>query len=401
MQGPAEVLRSNEISKLENLGPLHEWVDGKSYLIVDRVRYDGKQGVVFTYNNPPVHQMGNPALDAYLAAFDKLAPMVGELEFLLLNGAPDPVHAGGDLKESLRRLRDTQEKRAELEAKGADQEEIDALYNWGDKRLDKGFALYEAVTGASKSLRTVAVCAGGARFGGSAEVPLLADVLVGDSRSSMCFSESMIGLIPGWGGVGRAITKAGVENARAMSMTCPMVKASDLKAVGIYNEVVDISYPLPRKQRTDDPASDKERFKRDLAEHCGKVAIDILPVALDLAIADQFPTVSPSERKTLKSRSATDEEVERRANPMTYEGLWDKPLREVKGEIKELGRPLAPQSIAELEELFATVDEGSFDEESFIRRESKADGRLYRDPRFMQGILATLEQKVADFREVD
>jgi hypothetical protein len=29
----------------------------------------------------------------------------------------------------------------------------------------------------------------------------------------------------------------------------------------------------------------------------------------------------------------------------------------------------------------------------------EADARLYRDPRFRTGIIATLEQKVADFKE--
>ena len=72
---------------------------------------------------------------------------------------------------------------------------------------------------------------------------------------------------------------------------------------------------------------------------------------------------------------------------------------EVKEEIKTLGKPLAPQSVASLDELFARFEgEARFDEEAFILAEKAADGALYRDPRFRAGIVATLGQTVADFR---
>ena len=39
-----------------------------------------------------------------------------------------------------------------------------------------------------------------------------------------------------------------------------------------------------------------------------------------------------------------------------------------------------------------------FDELVFAEKEMKADARLYRDPRFRAGVIATLEQRVADYR---
>ena len=102
----------------------------------------------------------------------------------------------------------------------------------------------------------------------------------------------------------------------------------------------------------------------------------------------------------LATEREIEEEVTRRVDPMNYEGLWGRPLREVKEEIKKLGRPLAPQSIKELKHLFETYPEDRFDEAKFVEDEKQADSRLYRDPRFKLGIIATLEQKVADFREV-
>jgi hypothetical protein len=71
----------------------------------------------------------------------------------------------------------------------------------------------------------------------------------------------------------------------------------------------------------------------------------------------------------------------------------------VADDIERLGKPLAPQSVEALQQLFAELPVASFDEEKFIRAEGNADGRLYRDPRLHKGIVATLEQRVADFRE--
>ena len=401
MDGPIRLVRSDQLPDFENLGPIHQWSEGRAYLCLDRVAFRGVQGAMFTYSNPPVHQMGNPALEAFLAGFQALKPLAGELRFLVLYGACDAVHAGGDLKESLTRLEETEARRAELEAAGAAPEAIDALYRWGDARLDKGFALYKAMRRTNEKMRTVTVCTGGMRFGGSAEVMLMADYVVADSRGGMCFSESMIGLIPGWGGVGRAITKAGVQNARHMAMTCPMVKAADLRGLGLVNLIVDIGRPFPKKQKTDDPEADKASFAAALQQNNDESGKLLLPAALALAITDDVPTMDLSARRELAGAEETRAEIARRGEPATYHGLWGQTLTQAGDALKPLGRPLAPQSIAKLQMLLDGVDIEHFDEEAFIKAESAADAELYRDPRFKQGILATLNQTVADFRKAE
>ncbi|MDY0002428.1 MAG: enoyl-CoA hydratase/isomerase family protein [Polyangia bacterium] len=397
MQGPARVVRQGLLDGMELLGPLHEWQEGKAYLLVDRVRYRGAEGVIFAYHNPPVHQMGNPALDAYLAAFAELDRLYDRLGFVILTGACDQVHAGGDLKESLGRLDETRARREALEAEGADAEAIDKLYAWADARIDKGFALYKAVRGASQKGRTVAVCGGGTRFGGSAEVPLMADCLVADSRAAMCFSEAQIGLIPGWGGVGRAVTKAGPHTAYAMAATCAIVKASDLEAAGLVDRVVAVTEPFPKKQRTEDPEADKRAYQAASDAHEDRVGALLLEAALSVAL-DGAPKRS-GEARAIFTREQVETEVRRRADPETYAALRGQPLAEAAEAMKPLGRPLAPQSIAQLDRLFDGMPAGSFDEEQFIHAEARADGALYRDPRLRAGIVATLEQRVADFRD--
>ena len=82
----------------------------------------------------------------------------------------------------------------------------------------------------------------------------MADYIVGDSRSAICFSEAMIGLIPGWGGVARALIKTGLTNMECMVLTSKEIKAKELKEIGIYNVIVDVPFPFPKRQKITWPA---------------------------------------------------------------------------------------------------------------------------------------------------
>jgi enoyl-CoA hydratase/carnithine racemase len=326
-----------------------------------------------------------------------------DLTFLILYGANDPVHAGGDLKESLTRLDATLKNKEEKASAGASAEEIDQLFDWADNRLKKGISLHATIRKIAQYLRVVAVCGGGTRFGGSAEIPLMADYLVGDSRSGMCFSEAMIGLIPGWAGIARTLIKAGPVNAACMAMTSREVMADQLKGIGIYNEVVNIPFPFPKREKTDNPDADKANYLAALERHNDETGLLLFPTALDMATCPEsaIPRVSDNERLILGSKEAVSLEVARRRDPKSYAHLWGKSLREAKDDIKRLGKPLAPQSIEALNGLLGDYDPAAFDERPFVEREMKADARLYRDPRFRAGLIATLQQTVADYREAD
>jgi enoyl-CoA hydratase/carnithine racemase len=399
MKGPIRLLRSGKVSGLSNLGPLHEWSEGPASLVIDQVSFNRKKGAILCYCNPPVHQVGNPALDAYLEGLDKVSQK-RELQFLLLYGANDPVHAGGDLKESLEKLDKTLSTKKDKEKAGAPAKEIDQLYEWADRRLEKGTGLHSRIRQLAQGLRVVAVCGGGTRFGGSAEIPLMADVLVGDSRSGMCFSEAMIGLLPGWSGIARALVKAGLENARTMALTGKEVKADKLKAIGIYNLVVDVPFSFPKMPKTGDPKADKAAYAEALEKHNEDTGMLLLPKGLELATCPPGAVPLLEERATLAKGAELSDEVKRRSDPQTYAHLFGKPMREVNEELGRLGRPLAPQSVEALSALFNRYDASRFDEAAFVKEEADADARLYRDPRFRAGLVATLEQKVADYREV-
>ncbi len=383
------------------MGSPYAWSEGAAYLYLDAIEFKGVKGGIICYYNPPVHPVGNPGLDAYLEAIRTVSANRDSYRFLILYGGADPVHAGGDLKESVSRLDETIGKKREMQGEGFKSQDIDALFTWADMRLEKGFALYGSMRSLSEHVRLIALCGGGTRFGGSAEIALMCDYLLGDSRSGMCFSEAMIGLIPGWSGVGRMLSKAGLLNAKFMAMTSTEVKAHKLRDIGIYNLVVEIALPFPAFQRTGDKEEDRGRYQEALHIHNDEASRLLLPHALELGVCPEtdIPAAKDEERENLSSEEEIAEQVTRRKNPETYRGLWGRPLAEVKEQISTLGRPLAPQSIEALEELFSGYDPSRFDERGFVRAEMKADARLYRDPRFRAGIIATLEQKVADFKE--
>jgi len=403
MKGPVGLVRSEKIEGYQNLGPIYEWSEGKAYLTIDRVSFGGKTGAILCYCNPPVHQVGNPGLDAYLKGLDRVYQQKGDLEFLILYGANDPVHAGGDLKESLNRLDSTLQTKKEKASAGASAEEIDRLFDWADNRLKKGISLHTIVRKIAQHLRVVAVCGGGTRFGGSAEIPLMADYLIGDSRSGMCFSEAMIGLIPGWAGIARTLIKAGSVNAACMAMTSKEVKADQLKGIGTYNEVVHVPFPFPKREKTGDPDADKARYVEALETHNHDTGLLLLPKALEIATCPEgdIPKVDEKGRLILATKEEVSQEVVRRKDPQNYAQLWGKSLREVKDEMIRMGRPLAPQSIEALNKLLEDYDPSKFDEVSFVDQEMKADARLYRDLRFRAGLIATLQQTVADYREAE
>jgi hypothetical protein len=151
--------------------------------------------------------------------------------------------------------------------------------------------------------------------------------------------------------------------------------------------------------KTGDPKADRAAYAEALARHDEETGMLLLPRALEIATcpAEAIPTVT--KPVALAGESEIAEEVKRRKDPETYASIRGRPLKEVGGEMGKLGRPLAPQSVRALSDLLGSYTPSGFDESSFVKREADADARLYRDPKFRAGLTATLEQKVADFKE--
>ena len=129
------------------------------------------------------------------------------------------------------------------------------------------------------------------------------------------------------------------------------------------------------RRREEETAQKLAALEQQIRERTRAAAMKMGDAKLDprllLAPALDAALDPPADgERSADSRSWDREAIVRRADPATYDDLYGRPLREVKEEIKTLGKPLAPQSVASLDELFARFEgEARFDEEAFILAE--------------------------------
>jgi enoyl-CoA hydratase len=77
----------------------------------------------------------------------------------------------------------------------------------------------------------------GYAFGGGFEVALAADFIVASAGAKMGLPEVTLGLIPGFGGVGRLCSRIGAAKAKELLFTGALVAAQEALELGIVNRV--------------------------------------------------------------------------------------------------------------------------------------------------------------------
>lgn len=326
-------------------------------------------GAILHYENPPAHQIGTQALSHYSAALGHIENEQDYLSFLVFSFAPDAVHAGGDLKETLAHL------------------ERGAGYDWADARLIKASALYSRVSAlAAQRMRIISLLAGGAYYGGSAEIALWADHIISDSRASICMAEATIGLIPGWCGIARLIKKAGVFNARYLCETAYHANAHELQQIGVVDRIVDLPFPLHQRGTKD-----------DAGDHARRTLTPLIAQVLAYASVRITDATHPhASHHAITTEDLREVEVELRSDPYVYQRVWGLPVKRAEKVLGSYLAPLAPQSIEALRTLFIAYHEGC-SEAQFARTEMFADMQLYRHPLLAKGIRATLAKRVPRF----
>jgi enoyl-CoA hydratase/carnithine racemase len=180
----------------------------------DRVqlRREGAVGVV-TIDNPPVNTLGNPVLEALLAAVESLQddPAV---RAVVITGSGDKAFASGaDLPEFVRML---------------DSPDEIAYHTSLTRRLfDSISALRQPVVAAVQA----------AAVGGGLELALSCDLIVADERARLGVPEVGLGLIPGAGGTQRLPRRIGAARAAELVLRGRLLKAAKAEQVGLVNEV--------------------------------------------------------------------------------------------------------------------------------------------------------------------
>jgi len=310
---------------------------------VESVVYKDISGLLVYFENPPVHPIGEKEIKALNNAFDKISKEVIEkgepYKFLIFHRRNDPYQVGADVKEF----------------------EGDVDPEWAEKHTKEGVELNNKIRILSKYLKTISTFTG-FNWGGSIEVPIMFNYVIGDSRSTAQFSEVELGIIPGWVGVVNTAIKAGIINAEYMAKTGKRVDAEELYRIGIFDLLVDVRIPSPNrppKPREKDFSKHEEyemamkqyeqdliKYKKELDDHHKETYKELMPVALEFAISDEVPKLSPEDRLILKSKLKFFYEVRERVNPDNYKGIAGKLKSDVRKELEEKGGlPLAPGAV--------------------------------------------------------
>jgi enoyl-CoA hydratase/carnithine racemase len=177
-----------------------------------QVRREDAVGVV-TIDNPPVNTLGNPVLEALLAAFESLDAEPA-IRAVVVTGTGDKAFASGaDLPEFVQML---------------DSPDEIAFHTSLTRRL----------FGTISELRPPVVAAvQAAAVGGGLELALSCDLIVADERARLGVPEVGLGLIPGAGGTQRLPRRIGAARATELVLRGRLLKAADAERIGLVNEV--------------------------------------------------------------------------------------------------------------------------------------------------------------------
>lgn len=136
----------------------------------------------------------------------------------------------------------------------------------------------------------------GVALGGGFELVLAADIVVASTTASFGMPESMLGLIPGWGGTQRLTAQVGPRVAKQMIMLAERIDADQAAALGLVNEVVDAGQALPHAL--------------DLAQRLQRGSATAIAAVKSLVLAAQQPLALEAERATLRRLFTSPDGVE-------------------------------------------------------------------------------------------
>ncbi len=89
----------------------------------------------------------------------------------------------------------------------------------------------------------------GAAIGGGLEIALACDFRVAVRSAKIGFTETSLGLLPGWGGIGRLGKQVGMARAKRLILSAVPISAEDGHAWGLVDEIVNSPEDLVTRTR--------------------------------------------------------------------------------------------------------------------------------------------------------
>ncbi|MGE0098830.1 MAG: enoyl-CoA hydratase [Hydrogenophaga sp.] len=179
------------------------------------------------------------------------------------------------------------------------------LNEWHSAAAAPAAAAYrhDAVAALLQFRGPVIAAVNGPAITGGLEVVLACDLIIASERARFADTHVRVGLLPGWGGSVRLLSRVGIAKAKELALTARMFSAEEAQHLGLVNHVVPHEDLLPfaqamaRDMLQADPQSLKA-YKALLDEE------SLLPVAQALALerARSMAINSPQPLEEIRAR---------------------------------------------------------------------------------------------------
>src|SRR3989338_7667958 len=170
-------------------------------------------------NNEKHHAISAVVLGEIHKGIDHIS-REGDADFICFYPEFDRLHVGADIKEFVGGISPS----------------------WIRKHTYDGVSLDIKIKELSARMKTLSVMFG-ERYGGSVEWPLMADYVICDDRAGIQFTESQLGIIPGWSGILNVMIKASPFIAEYMAKTGNRINAEQMRNLGIADDIVVVEIP--------------------------------------------------------------------------------------------------------------------------------------------------------------
>jgi enoyl-CoA hydratase len=238
-----------------------------------QVRRGDAVGVV-TIDNPPVNTLGNPVLEALLAAVESLEADPGIRSVVITGTGEKAFASGADLPEFVQML---------------DSPDEIAFHTSLTRRLfDTISALRQPVVAAVQA----------AAVGGGLELALSCDLIVADERARLGVPEVGLGLIPGAGGTQRLPRRVGAARAAELVLRGRLLKAAEAQQIGLVNEVAPEGTALERALELASELASRPAVAVQAAKRAMRVGIGLpLSEGLDAEHTEFLATLASADAR--------------------------------------------------------------------------------------------------------
>lgn len=164
-----------------------------------------------TVDRAPVNALNLDVVCGLAECFDELAKD-DSLRAVILTGEGKAFIAGADLREIL---------------------------DGGDEFLPqssaRGHKIFRQIE--DFPLPTIAAV-NGAAMGGGLEVAICCDIVLASEKAKFGLPETVLGMVPGWGGMSRITRRIGIGQVKKMVFTALPIDAAEAREIGLAHEVV-------------------------------------------------------------------------------------------------------------------------------------------------------------------